>query len=582
MTLQQGQQMRLGLQWLEVWLKTHRLEGQKKPLKTLLEFSSVLATPTEQLIKLTWYKIRLNYPELSSCLLRHLLEHYKSPHYDSLDNPNWAIDRVDAFSAQKDPMDHMVKRHQTLNACEKLDLKQSAVEDSSSLANRSNVAPTFTPPTPKSILENDTDVKVHLGALDSKYQSKLSFLSTAHLFEYYPLLGKKLTCATVHSSANSEVSSSDSMRADPNPITPKKSNSGPMTRKNRLAINTNPHSRSVNSPPMLTLQEPTFDEGLRNQGSNSSLGQRSGLTLTNPVHLRNSTKNSLTQDNEAHYERRFHSKRSQGLRSPVTSSIDRGSFRALGMFVDNSDEDSDYSRVTSVSSRSRTNNSVERNRTTEMVSCIKPKMSATMPSISNSRGRSNSEVTPEFEGSVQDMSSLPPIKCTSPTISRWQMRKYTTKLTQSTMAINLASSATFRARSGNLISNSIDCLDNRSLCSDFDDVYFADTRNYMGALSASQSSLNMHQLRGEELLQQFQLDEGLAGSNIKNVTLIRAVNKGFGLKLVDGEQTWFDQPGVYVKAIAQQSAADLSGEIKPGYRVLAINGKDLTNYTYTE
>nr|XP_055031465.1 ras-associating and dilute domain-containing protein-like [Misgurnus anguillicaudatus] len=55
---------------------------------------------------------------------------------------------------------------------------------------------------------------------------------------------------------------------------------------------------------------------------------------------------------------------------------------------------------------------------------------------------------------------------------------------------------------------------------------------------------------------------------------------GLGLALVDGQETPFKVNGIYIKSVMPESPAALSQRLRPGDRILAVNGLSLVGVDY--
>ncbi|CDS37562.1 multiple pdz domain protein [Echinococcus multilocularis] len=86
--------------------------------------------------------------------------------------------------------------------------------------------------------------------------------------------------------------------------------------------------------------------------------------------------------------------------------------------------------------------------------------------------------------------------------------------------------------------------------------------------------------KSQQSLISVDLDRSIASSVI-NVQLDKVANETYGLKFVEGHMTRFGQLGIYVKSITPDTSASRA-DIKLGDRILAINGKDVTEMTFKE
>ncbi|KAA3681593.1 uncharacterized protein DEA37_0006727 [Paragonimus westermani] len=71
-----GERLLSGINWLQEWLASNRLDAHKRPLTMIMEFANLLATPKEQLLRMHWAGIRSIYPEIPPALLKFMLEEY--------------------------------------------------------------------------------------------------------------------------------------------------------------------------------------------------------------------------------------------------------------------------------------------------------------------------------------------------------------------------------------------------------------------------------------------------------------------------------------------------------------------------
>ena len=63
------------------------------------------------------------------------------------------------------------------------------------------------------------------------------------------------------------------------------------------------------------------------------------------------------------------------------------------------------------------------------------------------------------------------------------------------------------------------------------------------------------------------------GGDIETVELMKPEQGGLGLLICESD----DQPGVFIQEVVQNKAAYLDGRIRPGDRILAINGEKIYN-----
>ena len=64
-----------------------------------------------------------------------------------------------------------------------------------------------------------------------------------------------------------------------------------------------------------------------------------------------------------------------------------------------------------------------------------------------------------------------------------------------------------------------------------------------------------------------------SGGDIETVELMKPEQGGLGLLIFETD----DQPGVFIQEVVQNKAAYLDGRIRPGDRILAINGEKIYN-----
>ncbi|CAH8642801.1 unnamed protein product [Heterobilharzia americana] len=99
-----GMQLLNGVNWLENWLRSHKLDKHRRPLNMLMQVANLLATPRQKLFKMTWNDMRETYPSIPPALLRFLLEEYEEG-YGVQNTNNWSIDEKDAAVVDEDPTD---------------------------------------------------------------------------------------------------------------------------------------------------------------------------------------------------------------------------------------------------------------------------------------------------------------------------------------------------------------------------------------------------------------------------------------------------------------------------------------------
>ena len=64
-----------------------------------------------------------------------------------------------------------------------------------------------------------------------------------------------------------------------------------------------------------------------------------------------------------------------------------------------------------------------------------------------------------------------------------------------------------------------------------------------------------------------------SGGDIETVELMKPEHGGLGLLIFETD----DQPGVFIQEVVKNKAAYLDGRIRPGDRILAINGEKIYN-----
>ncbi|CAL8102244.1 unnamed protein product [Calicophoron daubneyi] len=572
-----GVHLMSGVEWLQEWLRAHRLEANRRPLTMITQFANLLSTPKEQLYKMTWPDMRAMYPEIPPSLLRFLLDDYEGGiGFENADD--WHIEPQDGTAANENTLDvvDMILN----NWRSKESLRYSKVQCRPELPYKPrDLHSLFGMPATGTFVRN----------MDQQLQAQGVEFRWADLLRHFPGPRAIDNDRAAFSSPHSRHRPPKGKRSIPNgnrrAMTglPEGSVSEPKLNDNVFATGELPESLK----PSPSTGEPTRIVRTYGDGNQQPMAGRSYAPQNNPndellYHLKNLA-TSLSRIDFSKFGNGEPTQPSNnlqdrlprpnnGLRSNMVYES-QPNLNMLHKRLKLTPGDQPY-RDLPASPSSVSPNSfyteygqnrlpiqrLENNRLAQSMWQLPTDINRRQmdPSFHRTYGNKLTQASQDWEEFKQSMlgRGLDKIRTPVPSTSALnELDPMRSQVSGSLSQMNASTSYLPYATPKVIVEEANDGS--------------STTDSFTGGTGRDDDLSNT-------LSRTFQLN------TVANVTLDRRQDTGYGLVLVDGERTSLDQPGVFVKAISPNSPAEENNEIAIGDRILAINGQDLTGMTYKD
>ncbi|GAA28323.2 multiple PDZ domain protein [Clonorchis sinensis] len=582
-----GRLLLSGFEWLQTWLKDNGLEIHRRPLSMIMEFAKLMSTHHEDLLHMTWTNMRSSFPSVPPALIKFMLDEYmvKDEH---ITNPIWQVDAHDDTAANEDPPDVIGQILQGWRS------KESAQYQNQ----HQRYGPTYRPRDPWTVFKMPETEEL-LKRLDQRLEAqKIGFRWTELLKQFSPL---------------------QAIQGAPEPESIMINR--PESRQRRLIVKRNPSQHATSS------STTTEDEAHHRKTPTAD------ILLMSPRNRRTTDSELMKVKPPLEPNLPTLNKPAQSKGEPTRVSRGRGANQTrtsldavLQDIPADAREDAVYHLNQLLSSLSKSDMKKIMQTNGRLESAVdRAKSSARGTRKRNKLYESQPNMNSLFEqGDEEPLAGngqLPAsIAARSPVFTQstrfFNPASSTNKLAKSMLQLPLGENEEshlnapepnelllvskdyeqFRMSTiGKGMSKLRDPLQQFGL----NNPLRPQVSGSLGNLSAPQiwiqgsrdaSSISGAESISDRLQHGLYRDDDLVniasrvqqGYTVVNVTLTRTADSGFGLVLVDGERTSLDQPGVFVKSTTANSAASEKGEIKFGDQILAINGQDLTQKTYSE
>ncbi|KAF7259525.1 hypothetical protein EG68_03235 [Paragonimus skrjabini miyazakii] len=594
-----GERLLSGINWLQEWLISNRLDAHKRPLTMIMEFANLLATPKEQLLRMHWAGMRSIYPEIPPALLKFMLEEY-SVEPETRPYSAWQVDPHDETAADEEPFEviGIILEGWCSKECVNYQLHQS------------RTYPAYRPTDLWTLfgLPGTEDLVILLD--EQIKEQNIDFRWTDLLKEFPP----------AHARPQS-MTESDQISKNRPPSRQRK----PVPRRPRSSSEWRPSTNPPSVDMKFTREHRKVSAPL--PFDSSSLGRRPDPMNENetmyglPNHLRP----AQSKGEPTRVIRTFSTDNEKT--TPVASQDVSPNQHEVALYHLNqllaSLTQNDLNKLKRIPDRPSTAWSQARRPVRrpgiEVLYESQPNL-RTLYESSQKQGFSSGPLkgnSNELRGFSPDRySNNPPFSQTLPnggfSQSMWHLPAGSEELPATQLndpkytRMVLNASRDFDKFRQSMLGRGLDKL--RSPLATPRNPLENQVSSSLGNL-AGIASLSTHQtpniiieehgddssLSGAESIADrpstmISRDDDLAdvisraatGDTVTNVTLTRGPNSGFGLVLVDGARTALDQPGVFVKSTTANGVAAESGAIRFGDRIHAINGQDLTGMTYSE
>ncbi|KER22370.1 hypothetical protein T265_09513 [Opisthorchis viverrini] len=582
-----GRLLLSGFDWLQTWLKDNGLEIHRRPLSMIMEFAKLMSTHHEDLLHMTWTNIRSTFPSVPPALIKFMLDEYMVDD-EHITNPIWQVDAHDDTAANEDPPDVIGQILQGWRS------KESAQYQNQ----HQRYGPTYRPRDPWTVFKMPETEEL-LKRLDQRLEAqKIGFRWTELLKQFSPLQAiqaapepesiminrpesrqRRLIVKRNQSqhATSSSTTTEDEMHHRKTPTT----DILLMSPRNRRT--TDSELMKVKPPVDSTL--PTLNKPAQSKGEPTRVSRGRGANQTR------TSLDAVLQEipPDAREDAVYHL-------NQLLSSLSKSDMRKL------------------MQTNGRPESAVDRAKSSARGTRKRNKLCESQPNM-------NSLFEQGDEEPLATNGQLPAsIAARSPVFTQsnrfFNQASSTNKLAKSMLQLPLGENEEshlnapdpnelllvskdyeqFRMSTiGKGMSKLRDPLQQFGL----NNPLRPQVSGSLGNLSVPQmwiqgsrdaSSISGAESVSDRLQHGLYRDDDLVnvasrvqqGYTVVNVTLTRTADTGFGLVLVDGERTSLDQPGVFVKSTTANSAASEKGEIKFGDQILAINGQDLTQKTYSE
>ncbi|THD26125.1 hypothetical protein D915_003152 [Fasciola hepatica] len=614
-----GDKLLRGVNWLYDWLRSQHLENHRRPLNMVADFANLLATPRDQLFKMSWSGMRSIYPQIPPSLLKFLLDEYEVDG-EIKDMPTWRVDQRDANEADEDTSEVLDRVMNTWRSKESLLYVKNPYQ----------TAPIYRPQDLWDLFNIPATVDV-ARRLDQQLEAQridfrwLSLIRRNPGVRAIPLLPE---------------ADQDAMSR---PQTRRQSNSRHSRTTNGQRLPSTPHGMTRSNPNLLYGSEDFTTNSLQmisrrveHEVSVPRMNERTDLTNQlkpapskgEPIRIIRSYSNTNHTDNNQNKANNYSEQSQRALltpNQPPANPHEAALYHLQGLaaslpHVNFSEILAKYQQSSAVGTRTRPSLSEQQqtpSTPTYPVSESQPYLNYMRPARSQMNGLQSYQ--PENSPTVTEYPRMTPLD---------KNLRPANRLAQSLWHLptdRTASPARDPLRTGygqQVVAASQNWDDFRmaTLRRGLERVRGPSTSSALNTprhpmhsqVSASLGNLNtvLHQnphiiveemtgASSGSLADSFLdresnviggrsddlgdvLTRSVQGATVSNITLTRSPTTGFGLILVDGERTMLDQPGVFVKGVVLNSPASANGEFGQGDRILAINGTDLTGLTYKE
>ncbi|CAH8664628.1 unnamed protein product [Schistosoma margrebowiei] len=593
-----------GINWLDSWLRIHRLDKHKRPLNILIQVANLLATPRKQLLKMTWNEMREAYSYIPPALLRFLLEEYEEG-FGAQNANSWSIDEKDAAVVDEDPTDLIEISLKGWRSKERL-------LPGKTYANQS---PIYKPVDPYGLC-NQSAMQTCINQLDGKLsaiQSPVIHFRWQELMRGFP---PPRVVPQIHINHNHPFNRStirNKLAIANRKRLPIRSTNGRMSiSPSVMNQNTTLIENSEFSPLPNKTQTSQFDNSMKSIDKTSKFSNdmkpkpSSGEPVWGGSHssgMNNPQDTSMDSKQKALYYLKGLAASIGGIDLIANANGDQDFLSSESKYSNNlqmgskvndyPQENVYHSQVFNrkVTSPHWQNQMLETNRTEIPVSSWYHDPRLQVPNgLSQSLGDFNNGFRPPSNAPSLSRLNIDQLNETANDWKQYRMsllgqgldKIRTSKAGSRSVTPRLISNRNVSSSMSNLPINQFkipdmiihEAADNISeVVSELDRGRDTD--------SDAMSSVNLLDINPERELSDVLTRSGL-GNSVSNVTLYKEPNSGFGLVLVDGERTSLDQPGIFVKSVAPNSVAEMNGTFRLGDRILAINGRDLTSMTYKD
>ncbi|VDP69844.1 unnamed protein product [Echinostoma caproni] len=611
-----GDKLLRGINWLYDWLRSQHLEAHRRPLNMVADFANLLATPREQLFKMSWSGMRSIYPQIPPTLLKFLLDEYEADG-DIKDMPNWRVDQRDANEADEDALEVLDRVMNTWRSKESLLYSKTHYQ----------TAPIYRPRDLWDLFNLSTtvevarrwDIQLESQRIEFRWLALMQYSPGARAIPLMPEADQDTLSRPQSRQRQATGRRSRAANGQQQPL--RASGPSPFPRRDLTKSNPNLYYHSDDYPTnnmQIDCRRKEHEIVVPGVGGRDGLSDRlkPAPSKGEPVRI------IRTYNNDQQPERTVIVPK-ETPKDPRDAALYHLEGLAASLpHVDFSEILARYQRQASTPGGPK---SSFPNR--EPMAPREPSVFESQPNFNFSRPNQpevngyygnypkNSPAATEYSHMTPLNKTLQPTNRLAQSLWHLPSEEPPTATREITKAQNtyghqvLAASQNWEDFRMNTLRRGMDRIRGPNTGSSM-----LIPRHPMHSM-VSASLGNLHAVLNQPQTPNIIVEEPTGGSSgsladsfldresnamsrmddlgdvlarstqgamISNVTLVRSPTSGFGLTLVDGERTLLDQPGVFVKGVNPNSPASENGELDLGDRILAINGIDLTGLTYKE